>query len=113
MGSGLLAYPGKLKPPAFGGHIHQLDRPSSGLLAYPGKLKLRIFLIPILKSLGFRITRLSGEVETQRLKRSRIIALKIGFRITRLSGEVETRLCPVSRSLLMAMVPDYSLIRGS
>ncbi len=38
---------------------------SSGLLAYPGKLKLRCNNLNILpQAIGFRITRLSGEVET-------------------------------------------------
>ncbi len=60
--SGLLAYPGKLKLKIYI-QIGSIFK-SSGLLAYPGKLKLIKVAIDPVDFILFRITCLSGEVET-------------------------------------------------
>ncbi len=87
-------------------------RVGSGLLAYPGKLKLFSQIGIIGQLFRFRITRLSGEVETiSRVDRPRCASR--AFRITRLSGEVETSPTRGMFSSVVELVPDYSLIRGS
>ncbi len=116
LGSGLLAYPGKLKPDGVWlasddllgefritrlsgevetcqGATHCLAHiaAGSGLLAYPGKLKPVAMDPGALQELSeFRITRLSGEVETRRPPRLQPQRMMDGFRFTRLFGEVET-----------------------
>ncbi len=85
--SGLLAYPGKLKP-LLDCFSSRTKSKRSGLLAYPGKLKLKTHI-------------------------QKDQADAIRFRITRLSGEVETLTPALKNRPLPKVVPDYSLIRGS
>ncbi len=68
-----------------------LSHPGSGLLAYPGKLKRWLVTNWLAAASRFRITRLSGEVETRFRTRRPGEQFSAAFRITRLSGEVETR----------------------